>query len=53
MCKDKTAANADCSTISDPQARRECAERKQDNTVDCSKLGTPEARQQCLKQKAK
>ena len=39
--------------VTDTQARKECAQRKQENSADCSKLATAELREQCVRQKSK
>ena len=41
------AKDVNCSAISDPQARQECAKHKTANNADCSAISDPQARKEC------
>ncbi len=41
------AEDVNCGALANSEARRECLQRKYDNTPDCAKLANPEARKEC------
>lgn len=54
LCLAGSLANADnvnCSSLTNPQARQECAQHKTAANADCSAISDPQARRECAERK--